>query len=65
MKRIEITTLRWRLFVLHLSALFESSWRVITSRTGTFLRVSDFDGFEGFSEVNPMPEYTVGANVAE
>ncbi len=55
MKRIEVTTLRWRPFVLHLSELFESSWRVIKSRTGILLRISDFDRFEGFSEVNPMP----------
>ena len=65
MKQIQVRKLRWRPFELHLSELFESSWGVIKSRTGILLGISDSDGFEGFGEVNPMPEYTGGANVAD
>jgi o-succinylbenzoate synthase len=64
-KRIRVRKLRWRPFELHLSESFESSWGVIKSRAGILVSISDSEGFEGFGEVNPMPEYTGGAALAD
>ncbi len=65
MKQIQVRKLRWRPFELHLSELFESSWGAIKSRAGILVSISDSEGFEGFGEVNPIPEYTGGAAFAD
>ena len=65
MKRIRVRKLRWRPFELQLSESFESSWGVVKSRAGIVVSILDSEGFEGFGEVNPMPEYTGGAALCD